>query len=299
MNEYVNRKGTTIISLSMYFLNIEINTKIKSIQQFARDLNVARGTIQDAIKFLESKNAIELTKSGRSGTLLINKNDKLLFDSTGVKYLKGTMPLPYSKRYEGLAGGIYLYFNEFLNINFFMSYVRSSLNRIELIKDQEFDFAIVSVLYAKEAVKQNKELKIACNFGDNSYTVDHMIVYSNNYNSIDQVKVGIDYSSFDHVFLTGKFIAVNNYKEVQIGYNQIEEKLKNGEIDVAVVSSDEAFVKDFKNKAVIKNKEVTQAALVVNVNNEIIERFVCGHNVVDYVTSVQKNIQDGKIIPIY
>lgn len=299
MNEYVNRKGNTIISLSIYFLNLEVNTKINSIQQFSKELNVARGTIQDSIKFLEGKKAIELTKSGRSGTLLINKNDKILFDSTGIKYLKGTMPLPYSKRYEGLAGGIYLYFNEILKIKFFMSYVRSSLNRIELIKNQEFDFAIVSALYAEEAIKQNKELKIACNFGDNSYTVDHMIVYSNNYNSSEQVKVGIDYSSFDHTFLTGKFIAVSDYKEVHIGYNQIEEKLKNGEIDVAVVSSDEAFIKNFKNKAVIKNKEVTQAVMVVNTHNQIIDTFASNKDVKSYVVDIQKDIQAGKIIPIY
>ncbi|MFP3490957.1 YhfZ family protein, partial [Staphylococcus sp. SIMBA_130] len=71
----------------------------------------------------------------------------LLQEIAGIAPLIGSMPLLYSRKYEGLATGMVEAF-ELSGKRINLSYMRGGLNRIESIRTKRSDFSIVSKMTA-------------------------------------------------------------------------------------------------------------------------------------------------------
>ena len=100
------KSGYATIKIAVEFLNAEKGDRIKTVSELEEIYHFSRGTIQNALKALKSLNAISTVSKGKQGTILTNKNDGILLTIVGIKAVVGCMPLPYSKRYEGLATGL-------------------------------------------------------------------------------------------------------------------------------------------------------------------------------------------------
>ena len=85
------------------------------------------------------------------------------------------MPLPYTKHYEGLGTGLYKAFkNQKLGLN--VAYVNGSVNRLEGLQRNRYDFIIVSALTA-DYLAEHHDVDVVGIMPEGSYVSQHVIVY--------------------------------------------------------------------------------------------------------------------------
>ena len=203
-NNLFSKIGHTVSILSKLFIAIEPIQRIKTVTAYSKDLKVSRGTIQNSIKYLVDNEAIELESRGQLGTFLVKKDIIKLLKISGLNYIIGSMPLPYSKRYEGLSTAIIKSIEKNLNLPINMSYMRGSKNRMEMVLSGRYDFTITSKFAALDAIKYNDNLEIVKEFGPYSYLSRHVIMYTNeNFEYIeDGMIAALDKDSVDQEQLT-------------------------------------------------------------------------------------------------
>lgn len=300
-----NKNGKTIVELSKFFLGVKEGSRIPTFTDFVTKLNVSRGTVQNSIEYLELNKHIVLESRGHLGTFLISKNVGKLLDSGLIVSIVGTMPLPYSRRYEGLATGIINSMENSYDIPVHMSYMRGSKKRVEMLLTGRYDFAVLS-LYAAEQLKlNNNSIKIIKNFGAKSYSNSHVIVFADKRsNSIKPgMRVGIDIDSIDQEHITKLLCKGIDVKYVSLGYSQIIDKLQEGDIDAAVWNEDELRIEREKiHKVPVKLfefEEDTTAVIVINSSrHELL--FLIGEMLeAKNVLEIQKMVLQNKIIPNY
>ena len=105
-NQLMSKNGLAVLSLAKALLKYKVGDRTPTVTELSEKLNISRGTAQSAIKTLQNNNAIHIVSKGHLGSYVIEKNDKILLELAGINLLVGAMPLPYSRKYEGLATGI-------------------------------------------------------------------------------------------------------------------------------------------------------------------------------------------------
>lgn len=103
----MKKSGQAVSFLAGELLKISVGGRVPTFSQFSEHCGFSRGTLQNAMGALEEMKAVFLEKHGHMGTLLMKKDTDLLLDCVGVSYVSGTLPLPYTKCYEGLATGLF------------------------------------------------------------------------------------------------------------------------------------------------------------------------------------------------
>lgn len=236
-----SKNSLTIKKLAKEFLSISENERIKTITEYSEIINVARGTIQNSLKVLIDDGAIEIQSKGHLGSFLIKKDFQKLLNFADIKFIAGVMPLPYSKRYEGLSTGILSEMESKLNIPVNMSYMRGARKRIEMVIDERYDFAITSKYAALEYIKENNDIEIIIEFGEHSFLSKHLLItLDKHFTEIkDGMRVGIDYASIDQSKLTLNAINGKNVKLIEINYNLLIQNLLDLKIDLAIWNGDE------------------------------------------------------------
>lgn len=158
-SKLMQKHGIAVISLELEFLPLNIGERINTVAELAERYDTARGTIQFAIKFLKEHEAVTLESRGHLGTFIKEMNYIKLLELTGIKSLVGVMPLPYSKRYEGLATGIYKCLNDG-GVNTNLAFMRGFNHRLKALEDGRYDFAVTSRLTADYYLENNKNIQI-------------------------------------------------------------------------------------------------------------------------------------------
>ncbi len=300
----MNKNGMASMQLAKRLLCLKIGDKLPTFSDLSDELDVARGTLQNAMKLLQSTQAIEVEAKGHLGTFLTNKNMKLLCEFADVHSLVGAMPLPYSKHYEGLATGIIAAMANDYELPINLAYMRGAKKRISMLHEGRYDFAIVSKLAAHEAQQDGALIRILLEFGPKSYLSNHVLAFHDHQHDqiSDGMKVGIDRDSFDQAILTMKVSAPYNVAYIDLNYNQILDNLRAGKIDAAVWNEDE--IKEQFNginyvNIPLENEDDTIAVIVVRDDCaeicHIIEEIID----VDKVLEIQKEVASGKMIPSY
>ena len=160
VEKFLMKKGQVINAIASDFLKKSVGDKVPSISEYQEDLEVARGTVQNAISYLKSEGAFKLISKGHQGSFISEINYEILQSYALSETVLGTMTLPYSKLYEGLATGIYEEFrNNHVLLN--LGYIRGSKERIKAVTSKFYRFAIVSKFAAKQAVRNREPLEIA------------------------------------------------------------------------------------------------------------------------------------------
>ena len=304
-NILFSKNATAVIILSKEFLIIPLNEKIPTITDLEKKTKLVRGTIQHAINILKNVGAITLKSRGRNGTFLIDKDVAGLLKLSVITVIMGCMPLPYSKRYEGLATGLLVSTENQYNIPSTMSYMRGAKNRIGMLLMNRYDYAIVSKMAAELFLEENPgSIKIVKDFGKYSYLSNHIILFSNynDYEIKDGMKIGIDNSSIDHRELTYKLCNKHNVIYVETDYNKVLSKILNKEIDAAIWNKDEIYDKYINvNYRVVTNNDEYDTIAVLVVNAEKTELISLLNEIIDknVVLQNQKLVLEGKIIPSY
>lgn len=302
---FITKKGLAIQSIAVELMYLKDGKRIPKIQEFANKLNVGNGTIQSALTFLVDEGAIELRSSGHLGTTLLSIDNTKLWRISGLGSILCTMPLPYSKRYEGLATALYDSFEK-AGIPFDLAFQRGALSRIEGVIAGRFDLAVCSQMAAAKMQEEYPQLHIASTLGKHSYVGGHDLIMppGSTQGIRDGLRVGVDFISMDQALMSDKLLKGYNIEWVACPYNQLIDKLLSGEIDATVLNSDELKEKHpHRNLKIIHldqpNATNTKATIVCLEKNVHIKRIVSEIVQVSRIEEVQNQIMNNELLPKY
>ncbi len=280
--------------------------RIDTISGYAERYSTGRGTIQAAISFLTEHQAVELESKGHLGSYIRDLDYNLLWEIADLGMIMGLLPLPYSLRYEGLATGLNQQFKK-ADFNYSIAYTRGAEKRLNVLKDDKYDFIVLSKFAAQNYDDQD-QFEILFEFGPGSYLSKHVIVFSDpKAEKIEAgMKVGLDSTSIDHKVLTELECQNKEVEFVELTYMKIMEHIKNKTIDAAVWNYDE--IKDLDNinftdlqheNSIAKNVEISSAVILVNKSSKMIKRIL--QKIIDpeAVIACQKEVYKHKLIPEY
>lgn len=240
MSKLITKNGLTVRALASQLLLLDVGMRIPRVEDYSKQLEVGRGTVQTAMGFLQESGAIKLAACGHLGTVLVASDKKKLWTMAGLSNILGTMPLPYTKSYEGLATALCEVFAA-ADVPFGMTYQRGSLARIAAVKDKRSDFAVCSRLSAEYAVAGDDEITIAASLPPKTYVGEHAVIFRPGCGSqiVDGMSIAIDPSSIDQRLMTDMVSAGRKVRLVESPYNQTADMLRTGAVDAVVWNADE------------------------------------------------------------
>ena len=301
----MQKSGIIVMKLAQEFMAMEAGDRIDTVANYSGRFVTARGTVQSALKLLSDNKAVSIEARGHLGSFITYIDYKKLLEYTDVTSIVGTMPLPYSKLYEGLATGLYKNMEK-SKIPFNIAYMRGAKNRIDAMNKGRYDFAVVSKLAAKQEIQNGMNIYIVIEFGVFSYVSEHALIFNDpsKMNIEDGMKVAIDRSSIDHTILTIRQCRGKDVEFVELPYNQIITKLASGVIDAAIWNIDEIIEKkiDIKYYPLSDNEfdnMDTEAVLVMNKNKSQLGNFIKRFLNRDEILAYQKKVASGELIPSY
>lgn len=300
----ISKNASTVQALAKYFITIEPDSRILTVSEFETLIDAARGTIQNSLKLLSHAEAITLKSRGHLGTFLIEKDLTKLLNFAEISFLVGAMPLPYSKLYEGLSTGLIQTMENKLNIPVNLAHMRGAHQRIQMVLNGRYDFAVVSKYAALQYLDAYEDIDIVIEFSENSYLHNHVLMFSDpKHTEIEKgMRVAIDYDSIDQSALTLEATKGIDVELVPISYNQFVEKLNNKEIDAAIWNGDEITNK-FKIDSIknlnLNNSDNTIAVIIIDKERLELKNLITQLIDVDEVMNIQKSVLDGTMIPSY
>src|SRR5690625_749677 len=167
-----SKNGLAAKEIAKKLIDFEEGSRIPRVSDLAKEMQEGNGTVQGQLKALNEVQAIKLDSRGHLGTFLIEKDIFILKEVAGVGALIGAMPLPYSAKYEGFATGIMKVSEDLLD-RIDLAYMRGSKQRLDTLKSRRYDFVVMSQLAAEEELKNNMNLEIIFNFGEQSSVTAH------------------------------------------------------------------------------------------------------------------------------
>lgn len=304
---FLNKQGEVAVRIAAMLSELEVGERIPNISDLSGKLSVGAGTVQTALKMLETEGAIKLQTRGHQGTTLEYIDRILLYRLTEQPWIAGSMPLPYTTRLEGLATALYKQF-ESVEIPFNIQYMRGGKARLDRLASGAFNFAICSKRTAILAQQDYPNLEILVEFDSHSYMDEPAVVFSREEETEirDGMKVGIDEYSYDHVYLNERVCQGKDVTFIRLKYSELYEKLNKGEIDASLWNLDE-----LREKFIIKNvhrlgdtivkemEDAGTAVLVVRQDDIKLKLLMKDILDIDEIHQIQGKVLDKKILPAY
>lgn len=306
MERIYTKNGRVAQQIAGQLIRMKKGDRLPRIDDFVNAFGTARGTIQGGLRLLEEMSAVRLESRGHLGTFLLEKNQPLLWEIAGRGALVGAMPLPYSRRYEGLATGLVRIFDD-MNIPFTIAYMRGANSRIDALRSRRFDFIIVSRWSAEQACRQYDDLSLQQSLGDRTYVERHGVLFADKEKTQIEsgMRVGIDPSSPDQRDLTYAECEGLDVQLVEVNYMQLFNQLEKGQIDAAVWNLDETAGEfrwgrgSFQKKASRQmSRSLSEAALVTRHPGEEVKE-VLNQLSVQTVNHIQESVLKGDMMPHY
>jgi hypothetical protein len=305
LNNMYSKKGIILQKIAEELLFIGVNERLPKVGDFSERFQVGRGTVQTVLKQLENETCIKLEPRGHLGTFLRYKDDFKLLKFSGVDRVTGVMPLPYSRKYEGLATGLTSEL-ESLGLSLNLAFMRGSKNRLDGVKEGRYDFALVSKYAALEELKSDSTLKIAMEFGTNTYVTKHAVIFSDpaKVKLEDGMKVGIDSTSADQKILTHIETKGLNIEYLELNYMHLLEHLKAHTIDAMIWNVDEIDASSFNIQplysplAIQYEQQMNKAVSVIREDNRKVA-YIKNLLSTNKIIKIQSKIVNGELIPKY
>ncbi|SFB25822.1 GntR family transcriptional regulator YhfZ [Clostridium frigidicarnis] len=302
-SKLMQKIGIMSANLSTEFIQLDVDDRIPTVALLSEKYQTARGTVQSALKLLQDYNAIKLESRGHLGTFITYIDYLKLLEIAGIKSLVGVMPLPYSKRYEGLATGIFNTLNHRgLAVN--LAFMRGSNHRLKALLDGRYDFAVTSRLTADYYIKNHEPIEIVVGFGDFSYVNEHVLVVREEYNGqINKgMKVGIDRSSIDQALLTLSYFKNYEVEYIDMSYSSFKTAIKTRKVDAAIWNKDDIDGNEIKTIDISKKHigiSDTEAVIITANKNTILPKLFSKNLDRGKVLRFQKEVLEGIIMPNY
>ncbi|MBL1226548.1 GntR family transcriptional regulator YhfZ [Enterococcus sp. BWR-S5] len=307
MNEmFLKKKGIVTNYLASDLIQLKKGDKLPIVSEYQKKFDVSRGTIQNALNFLKEKQAIVCESRGHLGTFLVDINYTILQEYAVSESVLGTMPLPYSRLYEGFATGLYSSFEQ-QNIKLNMAYIRGSKERIRSICTETYRFAVVSRFAAQEAINQNEPIRIVSDFGEHTYLSQHILLFADvSKNQIENgMRVGIDYSSYDQQLLTQTLTEGHEIELVEMPGHQLIHGLNQQRIDAGVWNYDEIVDKNYQNmnykflETSQIQEDMSAAVIICHKDDQAMQAILKNNLLKEEILLIQKQVTAGEMVPRY
>lgn len=302
----LSKQSIAMLALARAFLRQRVGDLMDPIGIWSERLQMGRGTVQAALRLLEDAGSVRLNGRGRGGTRIEALDYRRLWEVTGSKVVVGTMPLPYTLRYQGLATGLYRAFEQ-ADLPLQMAYMRGAGQRLDGVAQGRYEFAVTSALAAASLLEDLPDLEIALRFNPQSYTGEHVLLFASPHCREPRagMRVGIDPSSHDQRVLTEAIAARWSVNLVPVNYTQLLDKLMRGDLDAAVWNADE--IRERKVEVgMVSLQELglklpsgnTEAALVLR-RDGLLRAFLDAHFDPALVDETQRSVLGGECLPSF
>lgn len=213
--------------------------RIPTALHYQQLTGVGSGTVQKALRTLQSTGAVSLRSRGHAGTILIQTDLPKLWALAALGAPTAVLPVPMSPEQMGLARGLRLELRR-LGIPFQALYTYGSSRRLALLESGEADFTALSATAAEEAVaKSDGELYAAALIPDSYYYPQSWVVIVRPGVDPDDRKairrVGVDRNSHDQTVLSeAEFPMADGYQYADGNYTYMPGKVADGLLDAMV-----------------------------------------------------------------
>ncbi|NMA17783.1 MAG: hypothetical protein GX939_03350 [Clostridiaceae bacterium] len=296
--------GIAAQQIAAQIIPLDVGNRVPTVSDWTLQLGVARGTIQTAIQYLRDSGAVKLQFRGKKGSYIVQMDRMKLTEIAGLHGLIGVMPLPYSKKYEGLATGIYNVLND-AGLNTNLAFMRGSDNRLRTLMQERCDFAVMSELTAEYYIKMGYQVAVVLNLGNFSYVDKHVVLVRKDFKGhFNGLKVGVDNSSIDQKMMTASFFERYNVTYVPLIYSDIIASLRSRKIDAAVWNFDNInFSENELSYLPISQNELQIADTRAVILCRQADTLVCsllGKNVnAQSILEYQRDVLVGRMTPRY
>lgn len=299
--------GRVAMQVARDVLALRVGDRIPRVQDYARQCETGNGTVQNALRSLADSGAVKLESRGHQGTFIVAIDYRRLREVSGLSSLLGLMPLPYTRRYEGLASGLYDAFRQ-SDLSFSLGYMRGARNRLQALRRSQCDFVVLSGL-AAELAEREGGVSEALRFGLHTYVGGHGILLAkpDHYEGIvDGMRVGVDPLTLDQQWLTQEECRGKQVEIIEVAYSHLLDRLRGGQLDAAIWNLDElphdsgVGIHPLQSETAGQMAERnTEAVIVIDAGRPDLERLL--PELVDpaVVSALQKEVLDGRRIPSY
>ncbi len=304
-NVLYQKIGVTIEKLALDLLSKNVGDRIQPISQYQEDFAVSRGTIQNAIRYLEEAGAVNLTHHGHQGTYIAGLDYGKLQENCLRKGLMGIMPLPYSATYEGFATAIY---EQLKDLRFNMAYARGAAGRIDLVVSGAYQFAVSSQYAAEYAIDSGKEIEVVLNFGTGSFLSQHVLLLRDVTMDgiVDGMRVAYDSDSLDQSKITQNLVKGKQVELVGIRTQQTIAALRAGIIDAGVWNYDDILENHHLEELKVVfldaseyNKMFSTAVLLVRKDGGYLKEVLKKYINVKQTMEILEDVRNGRRTPSY
>lgn len=304
----LSRQGQTVIKLAKLLLSNQPGDRLERIQDYAEKFDVGVGTIQAALNYIQEVGAIRLDTRGHLGTYIREMDYPLLWGINGQDAMVGGMPLPYSRRYEGLATGLQEAFNR-AGVGLNLVFGRGAMNRLRTLRSGRCDFVVLSRFAFNNAVELGLDIEEVLGLGNESYVGQHVIFLRDHSKSgiEDGMRIGIDPQSIDQVYLTKEACRGKDVQFLEISYMNLAAALEREQIDATVWNSDDFTTPSSPFKTIpfphLENfaaaQENTEAVIVIKKDNSHILQMLRLTLDRELIRDIQKQVMEKKRLPTY
>jgi hypothetical protein len=300
--DFLSQTGRATLGLAKLLLHFHKGDKLPRMADIAHQLKIGHGTVQEAFNSLTRSGAITVEARGAQGSRLLAIDYILLWHYAGNEWIIGSMPLPYTLRYEGLATALYAQL-ETSDIPFNMTYQRGSILRGEMVRKGHYHYAVMSLLAAEAFVRDHPEMTIVKQFTPTSYVTEHVLISTLPREQIQ--RIGVDFTSLDELLLTQEESQLHSHwQNIPVTRAQVLELLLEDTFDAIIWNRDgiQVIPPHVQLLPLLgdaqKRKAATQAAIIAlqdaPIYNVLLSIFSS-----DEITTIQDNVVGKQRLPRY
>lgn len=277
MNIYTKDSNERLLTeiIAKDFICLPTGSMIKTITTYADEYDMARGTVQQALRILQYGNAAEIKARGRRGTFLESKAINKLMAFADITSLSGAIPNPYAQTIELVSKEIMETLEASLEIPVFLTYYHKPSKKIDYLLEDKIQFALVSKYEAKQLISEGKNIEIAHSFGLNTYVNDPVEVIRKGLDYKDGIKVAINLDAMEQNDLIKSYLKNEEITFVNTPYRDDIAFLFNKQVDAIIVNrddwniiSDDYEIRDLNvPKALIEDyQDASEAVIITNLD---------------------------------
>ena len=300
-NELYQKTGLAVSRLAQDLLVRKVGDRIPPISEYQEKFQVSRGTVQNSLNYLKERQAVTLVSRGHMGTFIEALDYRRLQECSINKEILGSMPLPYSLCYQGLATALYQRMHPYA---FNLVYARGSGSRIKLLSSGVCQFSVCSLFAAEEAMRTRDDIEVALDLGPGTYLTRHVLIFRDPEKKAIEpgMKVAYDRDSMDHKHLTELMVSgVPNVTLVEMKAHQTVNAIQSGQVDAGVWNWDGILEDGYTDLNMVpipitaETAKYSSAAIVVAKENKETVQLLRQVMRPEVIRQIQSAVRDGKM----
>jgi hypothetical protein len=233
-------KNLRVIQLVARDLLIRVEgERIPTALHYQRLTGAGSGTVQKALRTLQSAGAVTLQSRGHTGTYLMEVDLPKLWALATIGAPTAVLPVPSSLELMGLARALRMELRR-LGIPYQALYTYGSRRRLALVEEGEADFTALSAVAADELVTASGGEWFAAPLSSNSYYFERswIVMVRPGLDPNDDSamrRIGIDRSSHDQSVLTeAEFPLSRGRRYIDGDYTYMPAQVARGKLDTMI-----------------------------------------------------------------